>query len=95
MSLSHKGEKCYNWKGGISPERKRLYFTEEYQKWRMDVFLRDNFTCQGCGVRGCYLEAHHIKEWCDYPELRFAIDNGVALCKDCHNLTKKGRKKTS
>lgn len=90
MSESHKGEKHWNWKGGISP---RIFNSIEYKKWRMKVFLRDNFTCQFCGKRGCYLEGHHIKEWAKYPELRFDIDNGVALCKECHNLTKNGRKK--
>jgi len=60
--------------------RKRL----EYRLWREAVFARDNFTCQKCGQKNIYLNAHHIKNYAQYPELRFAIDNGITLCKICH-----------
>ena len=62
----------------------------------MSVFIRDNFTCQFCGIRGNqtggYLEAHHIKGWTKYPNLRFNVNNGIALCKECHKLAHKVRK---
>ena len=82
------GEKHYNWKGGITPIRVKIYRSKEYQNWRNFVFKRDDYTCLNCGTKGCYLEAHHIKRWIDYPKLRYEIDNGVTLCKSCHNLTK-------
>lgn len=63
--------------------------SKKYKIWRMSVFLRDNFTCQCCGRRGCYLEAHHIKRFVDYPELRYELNNGVTLCLECHNQTKR------
>jgi len=78
------GEKHWNWKGGISP---RMLNTPEYKLWRKAVFERDDYTCQFCGQRGGNLEADHIKPWALYPELRFAIDNGRTLCKDCHKTT--------
>jgi transposase/5-methylcytosine-specific restriction endonuclease McrA len=61
-------------------ERKLL----EYKLWVEAVFKRDNYTCQKCGKKGKKLEAHHIFNWADYPELRYAIDNGITLCRECH-----------
>lgn len=79
-----KGKLHWNWKGGLSRNK---HYSYEARKWRSDVFQRDNWTCQTCGIRGCYLEAHHIKSWANYPELRYNIDNGITLCNDCHKLT--------
>ena len=79
------GENHWNWKGGITP---RSLNSLEYKLWRTAVFERDNYTCIWCGDnKGGNLEADHIKPWCDYPELRFAIDNGRTLCKTCHRTT--------
>lgn len=84
------GENAYHWKGGkTTRERKILMARLPYKLWRIGVMERDNWTCQNCGVRGVPLEAHHIKTWAEYPELRYELSNGVALCLPCHNLTKK------
>ena len=60
----------------------------EYKKWRLSVYRRDNFCCQfpGCGKKGKFakLQAHHIKRWVDFPQLRFQLTNGITLCKLCH-----------
>ena len=90
MSISaRKGEKNNKWKGGITLEHKKIRASIEYRLWREAVFARDNWTCQECGVRGVFLHPHHIKQFAYYPELRFAIDNGLTLCKECH--IKEGR----
>ncbi|MCI4463678.1 MAG: HNH endonuclease [Caldisericum sp.] len=80
----HKGENNWRWKGGITPENLQIRHSLEMRLWRKAVFERDNFTCQKCGQKGGDLEAHHINNFADFPELRFAIDNGITLCKYCH-----------
>lgn len=81
------GEKHWNWKGGTSRAYKDGYYSVAYKNWRIKVFERDGFMCQNCNQIGGYLTAHHIKSFRFYPELRFVLDNGITLCKECHKLT--------
>lgn len=80
------GSLNHNWKDGSSKEimRIRSEIREELTAWRRDVFIRDSFTCCMCHSTGGNLNAHHIKKFSDYPELRLDINNGVTLCKSCH-----------
>jgi transposase-like protein len=77
------------WKGGVTPERQRLYKTQEWKALLKSVYARDAFKCQRCqqGVSGKgkrAAAAHHIKSWGDYPELRRELSNLVTLCRVCH-----------
>lgn len=87
MSLAKKGKKCHWWKGGISKENDKIKKSIEYRLWREAVFARDNWTCHECKIKGGKLHPHHIKSFSKYPKLRFSIDNGVTLCKNCHKKT--------
>jgi len=89
MSLSsRRGKENNMWKGGITPKNQKIRTSLEYKLWREAVYKRDDFTCQECNdSTGGNLEAHHVKPFSLYPELRFAIDNGVTLCKKCHEKT--------
>jgi 5-methylcytosine-specific restriction endonuclease McrA len=61
----------------------------QFKEWRKAVFERDDYTCQRCGLRGGKLEPHHIFRFAYFPEFRFSVANGMVLCFDCHQLTKK------
>ena len=78
----------------------------EYRQWRDDVFHRDKFTCQSCGIVGGKLNAHHItpylsilkkyqisnlKEAIECSEL-WNINNGITLCIKCHKKAHKIRR---
>jgi len=84
ISLSQIGEKHWHWMGGKKDEDSIIRKSFEYKEWRKSVFKRDDYTCQDCSIRGGYLEAHHIKSFTKYPDLRFEITNGITLCKKCH-----------
>lgn len=74
----------FNWKGGISKKNKRERTSVQYKKWVKTVFERDSYTCQTCKKIGGKLNAHHIKPFALYPELRTYISNGLTLCVKCH-----------
>lgn len=82
------GKNHWNWKGGVNKinrsERNYFYSLGVTKKWIKEVLKRDDYTCQECSVRGGRLEADHIKPWALYPELRFDINNGQTLCRNCH-----------
>ena len=79
-----RGEKCHLWRGGVTKENNKVRSSIEYSLWRSAVFARDNWTCQKYGTRGGKLHAHHIQNFADFPELRFAIDNGITLSDKAH-----------
>lgn len=95
------GDKSPFWKGGITPLRIKIRNSFEYRQWRSDVFTRDNFTCQMCGVYGVELNADHIKSFSliifdnkvtSIDGARkcsefWNINNGRTLCVPCHKLT--------
>lgn len=82
-----RGSLSHAWRGGKTSEAKIIRSSTEYAKWRNEVFKRDNWTCQECGIRGKKLHSHHKKSFARYPELRLEVSNGITLCHDCHKKT--------
>jgi len=83
------GENNPRWKGGITPEHKKVRWSQKYKDFRDEIFKRDNYTCKNCGRKRkvgdrVILNAHHKKSFTDYPKLRFTKSNVLTLCKECH-----------
>lgn len=87
VGAAHKGSKSHLWKGGITPVNVSIRSSVDYKLWREAVFKRDDFTCQFCKKKGIYVQADHIKPFAYFPELRFELNNGRTLCRECHKLT--------
>ena len=70
-------------------EKKKETYSEllkdpRWQKKRLEILNRDNFTCQICGHNDRTLHVHHIhykkgKKPCEYDE-----ESLITLCDDCH-----------
>lgn len=92
------GEKSHFWKGGRCKLNELIRSSNTYNKWRVNIFKRDNWTCQECKKKG-YVEAHHIiplslildvykiktveEAIFDCP-LIWDYKNGISLCEKCH-----------
>jgi predicted restriction endonuclease len=89
LSDAQKGELSHFWRGGITNRNTIIRQSITYRLWREAVYKRDNYTCIICGIVGGKLNAHHIKPFSSFPELRFCIDNGITLCYTCHKMIHK------
>ena len=89
-SETHSGELSSCWKGGVEYHRVERS-TVEYRNWRREVFKKDGYKCQCCGIKnhkGLFksirLEAHHINDWKNNVSQRYDVDNGITFCERCH-----------
>ncbi|MBA2633462.1 MAG: HNH endonuclease [Chloroflexi bacterium] len=71
-----------NWKGGVSPERQRLYASAEWREVVRAVKRRDG-GCVECGS-AAELHVHHIESFAEFPSLRLHPLNLETLCRPCH-----------
>ena len=85
QSKTFIGKLHHRWLGGKSSKNNLLRNSKKNRKWTLDVFKRDNFICQSCGIIGSgNLTPHHLEGWHWCEKLRFEVNNGVTLCKNCH-----------
>ena len=57
---------------------------DKFKVWARQIKIQDNWTCQICGAKGGYMEAHHLNGYNSFPEQRYNLDNGKNLCQRCH-----------
>lgn len=63
-----------------------------YEAFRIEILLRDNYTCFKCGKIGN--EIHHIWSQKYYPHLKYDPENVKCACVDCNNeIAEEGRKR--
>lgn len=94
------GDKADNWQGGITKLNFAIRNSRRYIKWKTQIRIRDNRTCQLCGDPNSF-QVDHIKGFalilkknnitttreaykCD--EL-WDMKNGRVLCLECHKQT--------
>ncbi|WCS69039.1 hypothetical protein Goe17_01800 [Bacillus phage vB_BsuM-Goe17] len=85
------GENSHLWRGGLTSKNALARNSVEFSEWRAQVFMKDNYTCQACGdSTGGNLQAHHIENFAEHEDKRFDVDNGITLCKSCHDPAVEG-----
>ena len=103
ISKSLRGDKAYQWRGGITKLSNSIRRNHKSRDWSKKVLKRDNHTCQACKKIGGDLHAHHVIEFSEIiskykiksvedalrVDLMWDVNNGTTLCKKCHRKTYK------
>ncbi len=59
-----------------------------WQKLRLSVFQRDNWTCKKCGNKEKTLHIHHIVYHKNKEPWEYSMDDLMTLCEACHEAEK-------
>jgi len=57
-----------------------------WQRRRLEVFNRDNWTCQCCSNKVLQLEIHHIEYWTGKEPWEYPDNMLITICRDCHEV---------
>lgn len=92
MRISKTGESHWRWyKDRTKLKKQEDRRSSAVDEWRKNIYKRDEYKCKfsnkDCKGR---IEAHHILNWEDFPELRYNLDNGITVC---HHHHPRGREK--
>jgi len=64
--------------------RIRFHQSQDWKDKAKEIYRRDNFTCQKCGVKNRKLHCHHILGVKEGKKL-FDNNNLITLCEECHS----------
>jgi 5-methylcytosine-specific restriction endonuclease McrA len=56
----------------------------KWQRLRLEVFNRDNFTCTNCGSAHKEIQVHHLDYITGIEPWEYPLDMLTTLCCDCH-----------
>lgn len=85
------GAKSHNWKGGISPERARVYASKAWIMAAAEVWRRADSKCERCGAAHLAndnrrrFHVHHIVKF-EVKALQTDTSNLALLCAKCHHF---------
>ena len=81
------GENNPSWNPNLTDEEREYKRLEEgLKKWKENVMIRDNYTCQVTGKRGGNLNCHHLNSYHWDKEHRTDINNGITISEEIHKL---------
>lgn len=66
----------------------------KWQKKRLEIFQRDEFTCKVCGDTEATLHVHHKEYTNGHKPWEYDNSNLITVCEDCHVLIEKYKKDT-
>ena len=82
------GKNNHNYNPNLTDEEREAnkdrHSDYKYIRWIKQIYVRDDYTCQKCLVKGGNLNSHHIESWGSCKKLRLDKDNGITFCKSCH-----------
>jgi hypothetical protein len=70
---------------------KDLLLDPRWQRKRLEVLNRDDFTCIACGNQKRTLHVHHIEYKKGKKPWEYSIDDLSTLCEVCHKVHHKGQ----
>ncbi len=76
-------DRNYLTKLGLCFQLPRTEYFLALQSWTNTIRKRDSHQCQNC--HSLAEISHHILHKLKYPALSLNVNNGIALCKSCHN----------
>ncbi|HEC66953.1 MAG TPA: hypothetical protein ENI23_16885 [bacterium] len=83
----NSGSNSKHWNSDLTENQRNTQYggrSPKYKEWSKTILRKANYTCQLCGKKGGKLSAHHLYNWADYPDKRFDLSNGVAICRGHH-----------
>lgn len=81
---NNKGENHPRWNINLTDKERIIQRNyQEYDEWRFAVYKKYKHICQVCGKYGEI--AHHLESYGTNFDLRLVLNNGICLCKSCHN----------